>query len=137
MNKKTLNSLTENEIEILQILWTENRPLSRPEILERSTFPESNKHSIHRYLNDMLEKGVLTIAGSVICGKRPGRTYSPTLTREEYVVSQLNRLIPDTTPQNRLLTVMSSWVEESYVDDNVISELEEMLQRKRKELHHK
>ena len=136
MAKKKNTTLTENEIDILQILWTEGRPLSRPEILERSTLPDSNKQSLHRYLNDMLEKGVLTISGSVICGKRPGRTYTPTITREEYIVSQLNKLIPDTSPQNRFFSVMSRWFYESYVDDNLISELEELLQKKREELHY-
>ena len=137
MTRKKHIALTENEVDVLQILWSEGRPLSRPEILERSTLPDSNKQSLHRYLNDMLEIGVLTIAGSVICGKRPGRTYAPTITREEYVVSQLNQLIPAPTPRHRLLSVMSSWVGESYVDEELISELEELLQKKRKDLHDK
>lgn len=136
MARKKNIELTENEVTVLQILWSEGRPLSRPEILERFTLPDSNKQSLHRYLNDMLEKGVLTIAGSVICGKRPGRTYAPTLSQEEYVVSRLTRLLPAATPRNRLLSVMSTWVDESYVDDELISELEELLQKKRKELHH-
>lgn len=136
MAKKKNFTLTENEFNILQILWFEGRPLSRPEILDRSTLPDSNKQSLHRYLNDMLEKGVLTIAGSVVCGKRPGRTYSPTLSQEEYVASQLTKLLPAATPRNRLLSVISTWVDESYVDDELISELEELLQKKRKELHH-
>lgn len=133
MLRKRINVLTENELQILQLLWTENRPLSRPEILERYPLPESNKQTIHRYLNSMIEKGVLIIDGSVVCGKRPGRLYSPTITREEYVISQLDKLLPDTSPQHRLLSVMSAWIDEKYVDDNLLLELEELLQSKRKE----
>lgn len=136
MTKKEKESLTENELEILEVLWDENRPMSRPELLQRSSLSESNKQTIHRFLNSMLEKGVLTVAGTVMCGKRPGRTYAPTISREEYVISQVDKLMPAASPKRSLLAVMSSLVDASYVDDEFISELEEIIQKRRKELHH-
>lgn len=133
--KKKIAALNETELNILQLLWTENRPLSRPEILEKAFSPDRNRQTIHRFLNSMIEKGVLTVDGSVLCGKIYGRTYAPTITRDEYISAQIDKLIPDTSPRKRLLGLMSSLIDEEFVDEEVISELEKLLETKRKELH--
>ena len=130
--------LNEFELSILQLLWSENRPLSRPEILD-SLFPDDkNKQtSVHRYLNNLLEQGYITISGSVLCGKIYGRTYAPAITREEYISLQIAKLIPSSSPKKRILGLVSSFIEEDYVDDSVLSDLEELIQKKRKDFHHK
>ena len=128
-------TLTENELEILDALWTENRPLSRPELLSRLSLTESNQQTIHRFLNDLLEKGVITVAGSVRCGKRPGRTYAPTISREEYVISQVDKLMPVASSKKPRLAVACTLINSSTVDEDFITELENMIQKKREELH--
>lgn len=128
-------SITENELEILEVLWTENRPLSRPELLNRLSLPESNQQTIHRFLNNMLEKGVIKVVGSVRCGKRPGRTYAPTISREDYVISQVDKLMPAASFKKPRLAVACALFNSSNVDEEFIAELENMIQKKREELH--
>lgn len=56
-------SLSSNEFCILQLLWTEGRALTRPEILEALPDKDWNPNSIHLILNNMIKKGVLQVNG--------------------------------------------------------------------------
>ena len=90
--------LTKNEIEIMDVLWKENRPLSRGEILSLSEDKTWMDSSVHILLNSMLKKGAIREAGFARCGKTCGRTYAAALSVEEYYVSTLDstKLAPDT-----------------------------------------
>lgn len=79
--------LTKNEIEIMDVLWQEGRPLSRGEILSLSTDKTWMDSSVHILLNSMLKKGAIREAGFVKCGKTCGRVYDAALSCEEYYVS--------------------------------------------------
>ena len=82
--------LTKNEIEIMDVLWRENRALSRGEILSLSTEKSWMDSSVHILLNSMLRKGAIREAGFVKCGKTCGRVYEAALSCEEYYVSTLD-----------------------------------------------
>lgn len=79
--------LTKNEIEIMDVLWKENRALSRGEILSLSEEKSWMDSSVHILLNSMLKKGAIREAGFVKCGKTCGRVYEAALSCEEYYVS--------------------------------------------------
>lgn len=79
--------LTKNEIEIMDVLWKQARPLSRGEILSLSEDKTWMDSSVHILLNSMLKKGAIREAGFVKCGKTCGRVYEATLSCEEYYVS--------------------------------------------------
>ena len=67
--------LTQNELEIMDVLWEQKRPLSRGELLslpENKTWMDS---SIHILLNSLLRKGAIREAGYAKCGKTSGRVY--------------------------------------------------------------
>lgn len=76
--------LTRSEMEIMDVLWASESPLSRSDLLERSTEKSWKDSSVHILLNGMLQKGVIREAGFVKRSKTYGRTFTPTLTREEY-----------------------------------------------------
>ena len=78
--------LTRNEIEIMDVLWRENRALSRGEILSLSTDKTWMDSSVHILLNSMLKKGAIREAGFVKCGKTCGRVYEAAFSCEEYHV---------------------------------------------------
>lgn len=79
--------LTKNEIEIMDVLWKEERALSRGEILSLSEEKSWMDSSVHILLNSMLKKGAIREAGFVKCGKTCGRVYEAALSCEEYYVS--------------------------------------------------
>lgn len=76
--------LTRSEMEIMDVLWGENAPLSRADLLDRSAEKTWKDSSVHILLNGLLKKGAIREAGFVKCSKTYGRTFVPTLTREEY-----------------------------------------------------
>ncbi len=89
--------LTKNEIEIMDVLWRENRALSRGEILSLSVDKTWMDSSVHILLNSMLKKGAIREAGFVKCGKTCGRVYEAAFSCEEYHVGTLDstRCVPD------------------------------------------
>jgi len=76
--------LTKCEMQIMDVLWEAQQPLSRADLLERSEGKTWKDSSVHILLNGMLQKGVIREAGFVKRSKTYGRTFETTLTREEY-----------------------------------------------------
>lgn len=76
--------LTKSEMEIMDVFWASDVPLSRADLLaheEEKTWKDS---SVHILLNGLLQKGAIREAGFVRRSKTYGRTFLPNLTREEY-----------------------------------------------------
>lgn len=76
--------LTRSEMQIMDVLWAADTPLSRSDLLERSENKSWKDSSVHILLNGLLGKGAIKEVGFVKRSKTYGRTFSPTLTREEY-----------------------------------------------------
>ena len=76
--------LTKSEMEIMDVLWESDVPLSRADLLARSEEKTWKDSSVHILLNGLLVKGAIREAGVVKRSKTYGRTFLPTLTREEY-----------------------------------------------------
>ena len=81
--------LTKSEMEIMDVLWAADRPLSRSDLLERSAEKSWKDSSVHILLNGLLQKKAICEAGMVKRSKTYGRTFSPTLTREEYFATTI------------------------------------------------
>lgn len=76
--------LTKSEMEIMDVLWASDKPLSRADLLSRSEEKTWKDSSVHILLNGLLQKGAITEAGLVKRSKTYGRVFAPTMTREEY-----------------------------------------------------
>ena len=81
--------LTKSEMEIMDVMWAEGAPLSRADLLERSDEKSWKDSSVHILLNGLLQKGAIREAGFVKRSKTYGRTFAPTLTREEYFATTI------------------------------------------------
>ena len=81
--------LTKSEMEIMDVLWEENAPMSRADLLARSEEKSWKDSSVHILLNGLLQKGAIREAGFVKRSKTYGRTFAPTLTREEYFATTI------------------------------------------------
>ena len=76
--------LTKSEMQIMDVLWASDEALSRADLLERSEDKTWKDSSVHILLNGLLQKGAIREVGFVKRSKTYGRTFAPTLTREEY-----------------------------------------------------
>ncbi len=81
--------LTKSEMEIMDVLWAEDAPLSRSDLLARQESKTWKDSSVHILLNGLLKKGAIREAGFVKRSKTYGRTFLPTLTREEYFATTI------------------------------------------------
>lgn len=81
--------LTKSEMEIMDVLWAADGPLSRSDLLERSEEKTWKDSSVHILLNGLLQKNAIREAGYVKRSKTYGRTFLPTLTREEYFATTI------------------------------------------------
>ena len=76
--------LTRSEMQIMDVFWDSGEPLSRSDLLERSCDKSWKDSSVHILLNGLLQKQAICEAGFVKRSKTYGRTFLPTMTREEY-----------------------------------------------------
>lgn len=81
--------LTKSELEIMDTFWNKQIPLSRSDLLEHGGEKSWKDGSIHILLNGLLKKGAIRESGFVRRNKTYGRTFEPTLTREEYFVNTM------------------------------------------------
>jgi predicted transcriptional regulator len=97
--------LTKSEMEIMDVLWEDGGALSRSDFLARSEEKSWKDGSVHILLNGLLGKGAIREAGVVKCNKTYGRTFLPTMTREEYFAMTIfsHRYKPELTALIRAL----------------------------------
>lgn len=131
MNKVSF-SLTKNEQEVMELMWTQDRALSRSEIIELSTERSWKKSSIHILLNSLLEKGAIKVDGFVKTGKNYGRTYSAAVTQEEYQIMQFKQGTNYIKSKSSAITeLVSALVEDEDIDSETLDRLEAILQERR------
>ena len=112
--------ITKSELEILNVLWKADKPLSRADILEKSENKTWKDNSIHILLNGLLKKELIKEDGFTRSGKVWGRLYAPTFTVEEYYadllsagprldpVSFLKLILEQNTPDPTMIKAMQA-----------------------------
>lgn len=76
--------LTKSELQIMDEFWASSAPLSRSDLLEMEGEKSWKDSSVHILLNGLLKKEAIREVGFVKRSKTYGRTFAPTMTREEY-----------------------------------------------------
>ena len=119
--------LTKSEMEIMDVLWDDGGALSRSDFLNRNDAKSWKDSSVHILLNGLLAKGAIREAGMVKRSKTFGRTFVPTMTREEYYASVVfsHRRQPD------LVGLMTALLSRPEVDAQVLGALQALLDEKR------
>lgn len=115
--------LTRSEMEIMDVLWAADSPLSRSDLLERSEEKTWKDSSVHILLNGLLQKGAIREAGFVKRSKTFGRTFLPTLTREQYFATTIfsHRHKP------QLVGLFAALLERSDITPEVLAQIEELV----------
>lgn len=126
--------ISEYEFAILKVLWDADKPLTRPQILERMAETEMNPASFHFAMNNLLERGYVDVAGVERCGTVYGRTYAAQKTQEDFVFSMFYDTQPKGITIKNVTNLMLAFVKKAPIDDNTIAELENMLEQHRKNM---
>lgn len=128
----TIFILTKNELEILELMWKQNKPLTRTEIINHSPERSWKASSIHILLNKLLEKEAIIVDGFTKTGKNYGRTFSPSLSQEEYQKMLLKQQYKNFNLS--LGAFISTLIEEEELDDSTLEELQDLLNKRREKI---
>ena len=123
-------NLTKNELEVMDVFWEADKPLSRAELLNLSVDKSWKANSVHILLNSLLNKGALREAGFARSGKTYGRTFAPAVTCEEYHASTVCSTTKRLPSMSGFLKALLKNVD---VDLEELDRMEEVIQQKRAE----
>ncbi|MCI5849770.1 MAG: BlaI/MecI/CopY family transcriptional regulator [Lachnoclostridium sp.] len=133
--KKPAITLTPNELEIMELMWRENRPLSRTDIIELSPDRSWKASSIHILLNKMLDKDAIKVDGFVRTGKNYGRTYSPALSNVDYLLMTIKgSSLYQNSRKEATIAVISSLINDKDITAQDIREIETVIEAKKSKL---
>ena len=122
--------LTKSELQIMDVLWASDVPLSRSDLLERSEEKTWKDSSVHILLNGLLAKGAIQEAGFVKRSKTYGRTFVPSLTREEYFATT----IFCHTHKPQFVGLMEALLRRKDITAEDLSQVETLIEEKKKTL---
>ena len=133
--KKPAITLTPNELEIMELMWRENRPLSRTDIIELSPDRSWKASSIHILLNKMLDKDAIKVDGFVRTGKNYGRTYFPALSNVDYLLMTIKgSSLYQNSKKEATIAVISSLINDKDITAQDIREIEAVIEAKKSKL---
>ena len=118
--------LTKSEMQIMDVLWASEVPLSRSDLLERSQQKSWKDSSVHILLNGLLQKGAIREAGFVKRSKTYGRTVAPTLTREEYFATT----IFSHPKQPEIVGLFAALLKREDITPDQLAQMEELLRQR-------
>ena len=123
--------LTEREIDILNILWSANKPLVASGIHKLDSSISLN--TIQAALRNLLNKKLIEVADIVYSGTVLSRSYRPTISSHDFSMQGLVSQIKDLDKNISTPSIVATLLECEKNEEAVIEQLEEML-RKRKKL---
>lgn len=126
--------LTENELSIMEVLWTSDKPLHTAGIIDLCVDKQWKSSSIHILINSLLDKGAIVVDGFEKVGRTYSRTFSPAISKESYMVNSLidNVQLNDSIIREMTLALIR--------DDNISKEtmdiLEQLIKEKKSKCEH-
>lgn len=129
MKKKENFILSKRELDVMNVLWAEGKPLKASDIPERQ--PELSINTVQAILKKLLQKGFIEVAGIVRSGTVLSRSYSPVIEPEEYAIKYVKAEIypfDKMISRTRYLSALFDSVEN---DGELIEELERFIQERK------
>lgn len=128
--KKKL-SLTPSEERIMELLWSENRPLTTVELTEHSAEENWKSSYVYILIRSLLKKGMIEVCGTVQYASQYARQFRPLLTKEQYAAMLALSLDLDSGSISKVAVAMAR--ESSEDSEQFIQQLESMIEQLRKE----
>lgn len=123
--------LTKSERQIMELLWKVDTPLTATEIVNLSIERSWKSSYIHLLLNSLIKKRMIEVIGMKQTTKNFARTFQARLSKEEYLVVAMNNQQP--LSPNSLPYLVSTLINKTE-DNQLISDLEEIIQKRKDEL---
>lgn len=122
-------NFTENELQVMQILWNAETDLSRKDIIERSPNRSWKDNSIHVLLNSLMKKGAVKVVGMKPAGKVYARTFAAALSQEQYLSAQMDVTSPK--QKEAFVGLFAAFVDQADLSDGTLDELQKILDERK------
>ena len=119
--------MTKSEKQVMDLLWSVDKPLSCSEIVELSgdkTWKDSYVHSI---IKSLMKKGIVKIESFELISRSYARKFTPKVTKEEYYLNEYF----DESPENDMPTLFAAFAH-TKADVETMDKIEKMIKNWRK-----
>ena len=123
--------MTKSEKQVMDLLWSVDRPLSCSEIVELSGDKTWKDSYVHSLLKSLMKKGIVKIESFELISRSYARKFAPKVTKEEYY---LNEYL-DESPKNNMPKLVATFADAD-PDEADMKEIEQIISnwKKRKGL---
>lgn len=119
-----------NELEVMNVLWAENRPLTHHEIIELSPARTWKASTIHFILNGLMAKNAVKVCGAVLSAKVYARQYAAAISKEAYEASQIEQALTNISVEPvRLSGVFAALIKGKEISHDTLNELQTIIDR--------
>ena len=118
----------------MEILWRENRALTVSELVELSSNGMLKPNSVYLYINSLLKKGAIKVAGYVPAVRTNARKYRAVFTEADYVSIQITGNISSRANPENLKQIILTAIKAGSISEETLDELQELIDRQREEL---
>lgn len=126
------SKLTDREMDVLDILWSAEKPLVASEIAKAGDSLTIN--TVQVVLRNLLKKKLIEVAEIVYSGTVLCRSYRPTITSKDFAlrqfVDQFHNMDKSITPPS----LVAALLENEKDEEGVIEELEKLLKERKRKL---
>lgn len=122
----TKDELTERELELMCLLWKNDKPLTFSDIQNSTT--NISKNSIHKILNKLMDMGFVKVAGTVTIGKAVNRMFTNAISAEEYTWHQMNKIFKPKENKSPLTPLLLYLVKNKKYNEKIKTELRNIVE---------
>lgn len=101
--------LTKSEKQIMNLLWSVDRPLSCSEIVEMSDDKTWKDSYVHSLIKSLMKKGVVEIESFELISRSYARKFSPKLSKEAFLIREYLA----ENPANSMLKLFQTYADAS------------------------
>lgn len=116
--------LTKSEKQIMDLLWSVDRPLSCAEIVELSGEKTWKDSYVHSLIKSLMKKDVVQIEGFELISRSYARKFAAKLTKNEYYL----REYLEESPDNSMSLMLDAYLK-NYASADEVKELESKLKK--------
>lgn len=114
--------MTKSEKQVMDLLWSVDKPLSCSEIVELSGDKTWKDSYVHSLIKSLMKKGIVKIESFELISRSYARKFAPKVTKEEYY---LNEYL-DENPKNKMPALFAAFAD-SKADEESMKEIEQMI----------
>ena len=119
--------LTKSEKQIMDLLWSVDRPLSCAEIVELSGEKTWKDSYVHSLIKSLMKKDVVQIEGFELISRSYARKFAAKLQKNEFYL----REYLEESPQNSMSLLMNAYLDK-FASPEEVKELEAKLKKWKK-----